>query len=94
MALDPATVAALKEHRLRQVEARVLMGPDWQESFTDWQGLTRTGLVWAHAGGRPVHPKTFYKRFRKLSTEAGLPAIRLHDVRHRTPTPTCCRPPT
>jgi integrase len=29
-----------------------------------------------------VHPKTFYKRFRKLSTEAGLPAIRLHDVRH------------
>jgi integrase len=29
-----------------------------------------------------VHPKTFYKRFRKLTTEAGLPPMRLHDVRH------------
>jgi integrase len=82
MALDPATVAALREHRRRQRQARLLLGPGWQEDFTDWQGLSRTGLVWTHADGRPVHPKTFYKRFRKLAIEAGLPPIRLHDVRH------------
>jgi integrase len=44
--------------------------------------LRPDGLVWTHADGRPVHPKTFYKRFRKLTTEAGLPPMRLHDVRH------------
>jgi integrase len=82
MALDPATVAALREHRRRQHQARLLLGPGWPEGFTDWQGLSRTGLVWTHADGRPVHPKTFYKRFRRLATEAGLPPIRLHDVRH------------
>jgi integrase len=82
MALDPAAVAALREHRRRQRQARLLLGPGWQEDFADWQGLSRTGLVWTHADGRPVHPKTFYKRFRKLATEAGLPLTQLHDVRH------------
>lgn len=82
MALDPATVAALREHKRRQLEARLLMGPGWRLSFTDWQGLTRHDLVWTHGDGRPVHPKTFYKRFVNLMTEAGLPRIRLHDVRH------------
>lgn len=35
---DPATIAALKEHRRRQVEERLLMGPDWVTT-------TRTGAA-------------------------------------------------
>lgn len=82
MALDAATVSALREHRRRQDGARDRAGPVWQEGFTDWQGLTRGGLVWTYGDGSPIHPKTFYERFLRLSAAAGLPRIRLHDVRH------------
>lgn len=82
MALDPATVTALREHRRRQVEARMLAGPAWRESFTDWQGLSRTGMVWTYGDGSPIHPKTFYARFLRHASAADLPRIRLHDVRH------------
>ena len=82
MALDPATVAALRDRRKRQLETRMLAGPIWQDTFTDWQGLSRSGLVWTYGDGSPVHPKTISNRFLKLSKDAGLPRIRLHDVRH------------
>ena len=82
MALDPATVSALREHRSRQDGQRDLAGAAWQEGFTDWQGLTRHASVWTYGDGSPVHPKTFYERFLRLSVAAGLPRIRLHDVRH------------
>lgn len=82
MALDPATVAALRDHRRHQLEDRMLAGPAWQESFTDWQGLAREGLVWTYGDGSPIHPKTFYQRFLRHTETAGLPRIRLHAVRH------------
>lgn len=82
MALDPATVAALREHRRRQLEERMLAGPAWNETFTDWQGLARADLVWTYGEGSPIHPKTLYERFLRHAVAAGLPRIRLHDVRH------------
>lgn len=82
MALDPATVSELKQYRQHQLTARLALGPGWRSTFKDWQGLQREDLVWTHGDGRPVHPKTFYKRFLRLAAEAGLPRIRLHDLRH------------
>jgi integrase len=82
MALDPATVAALRQRKRVQAEARLLAGPASQDTLTDWQGLARSGLVWTYGDGSPIHPKTLYERFLRLSAEAGLPRIRLHDVRH------------
>jgi integrase len=79
MALDPATLAALRQRKRVQAEARLLAGPAWQDAFTDWQGLARSALVWTYGDGSPVHPKTLYERFVRLSAEAGLPRIRLHD---------------
>jgi integrase len=32
--------------------------------------------------GKPPHPDTFTRRFKRLSAAAGLPEIDLHDVRH------------
>ena len=72
LALDPATAAALREHRARQAEERLMVGPGWQDS----------GLVFTWADGRPLHPERFSRWFERLAREAGLPKIRLHDVRH------------
>jgi integrase len=72
IALDPATVAALREHRRRQLEDRLAIGPRWQDS----------GLVFTWPDGRALHPERFSKWFEQHTRAAGLPKIRLHDVRH------------
>jgi integrase len=45
LALDPATVAALKEHHARQASERLAVGPGWQDS----------GLVFTWGDGHPLH---------------------------------------
>jgi len=72
LALDPATVAALREHRTRQLQQRLAIGPRWQDS----------GLVFTWPDGRPIHPHRFSKWFEQHTRAASLPKIRLHDVRH------------
>ena len=71
--LDPATVDALRAHRARQNEERLAAGPAWDTDckyvFTD------------EIGGR-FDPETFSKLFRRHTASAGLPEIRLHDLRH------------
>ncbi len=70
--LDPGTVAALREHRARQVAERLLMGA----------GFTDHGLVFARPDGAPLHPERFSRTFTIEVGRAGLPTIRLHDLRH------------
>src|SRR5918994_6359249 len=41
-----------------------------------------SGLVFTWGDGRPLHPERFSRWFERLAREAGLPKIRLHDVRH------------
>jgi integrase len=72
IALDPATVVLLGEHRDRQGHERLAAGELWQE----------TGLVFTRQDGSVLHPHTLSYWFDKHSREAGLPSIRLHDVRH------------
>jgi integrase len=72
LALDPVTVTALRQHRTRQFEQRLAVGPRWQDS----------GLVFTWPDGRPIHPERFSRWFEQHARAAGLPKIRLHDVRH------------
>jgi integrase len=72
IALDPVTVAALREHQARQATERVVVGPSYQDS----------GLVFTHPDGSPIHPQLFSDWFKQHVRRAGLPKIRLHDVRH------------
>jgi integrase len=72
IALDPATVAALRDHRRWQLEERLAVGPRWEDS----------GLVFTWPDGRPLHPERFSRWFEQHARAAGLPKIRLHDVRH------------
>lgn len=72
LALDPATVAALREHRKRQLEERMAWGPAWQDS----------GLVFTREDGSLIHPEAFADQFLRRASAAGLRRIRLHDLRH------------
>ncbi|HVA61582.1 MAG TPA: tyrosine-type recombinase/integrase [Mycobacteriales bacterium] len=79
VALDPATVAALKACRIAQAEDKLRLGADY----------TDHGLVFAQPDGTPLHPDSTSKRFRRLGAKAGLPAIRLHDYADLRVMPTC-----
>jgi integrase len=76
IALASVTVEALKQHRIRQLEARSQAGPDWKEN----------DLVFCTAFGTPISPNWVLVRFKKLLQKAGLPEIRFHDLRHSTAT--------
>jgi len=72
VALDPMTVAALQAHRARHLEERL----QWGEA---WNG---TGLVFTRENGTAIHPERLTSWFEQLVRDAGLPKIRLHDLRH------------
>ena len=72
VALDGATVEVLRAHRERQAVERKAAGSAWQE----------TGLVFTLEDGSAIHPDRFSRWFSRLVDVAGLPHIRLHDLRH------------
>lgn len=69
LALDPDTRQALQDYVRTWDRERELLGQDTQLLF-----------VWPN--GRPLHPDTISALFHKHCDAAGLPRIRLHDVRH------------
>jgi integrase len=74
-------VASLQENEQRINELFAdLLGTDAIEPETEAD--ERTGLVFTREDGTSYHPDSFSKLFRTLADEAGLPRIRLHDLRH------------
>jgi len=69
MSLDPLTLQALQDYVTVWAEERHLLGQDSKLLF-----------VWPN--GTPLHPDTLTALFYKHVGSAGLPKIRLHDVRH------------
>lgn len=82
MALDPATLAQLRDHRRQWLAERIAAGPAWHETQTDHYGTSREGLVFTWEDGRLINPERFTRWFTQHVRAAGLPRIRLHDVRH------------
>jgi integrase len=70
--LDPGTVGMLRAHRRRQLKERLA----WGEAWTD------TGHVFTQEDGTALHPTTIGWHLRRLIRRAGVPSIRLHDLRH------------
>lgn len=70
--LDPRTVAVLRERRRQQLEHRLAAGPAWVDR----------DLVFTWEDGRPLNPDWVTHRFVELTQVAGVPRIRLHDLRH------------
>lgn len=72
IALDRTTVAALRAHRDRQLAEAASFGPGYHAS----------GYVFANLNGEPMAPDRLSRTFKALAAEAGLPPVRLHDLRH------------
>lgn len=72
VALDPATVAALKAWRKEQTAERLAWGVGW----------LNLGLSFTREDGAPVDARWLDKWFVRHAQGAGLPAIRFHDLRH------------
>ncbi len=72
VSLDTTTVAVLRSWRVTQVAERDRWGQAWRAA----------GLVFTREDGSPLHPDLVTDTFARLSQRAGLPPIRLHDLRH------------
>ncbi len=70
--LDAETAASLRRWRARLAEEQLAAGPFWHHAE----------LVFVDEIGRPLNPETVSKVFRRLETQAGLPHIKLHGLRH------------
>jgi integrase len=72
ISLDALTVEYLRRH--------LAMLDSEQEAFG--AAYHNSGKLMCHLDGRPIHPDTITRRFNRLVDQAGVPCIRLHDVRH------------
>lgn len=71
--LDPMLVGVLRTWKATQNEERLLLGADYRDY----------GLVFTIPGGGPVARHNLIRRdFATLTTQANVPRIRLHDLRH------------
>ncbi len=69
---DTDTATILSRYQTTKARQRLAAGSAWPD----------TGLFFVRPDGRAWNPQTVSQRFRKLATQAGLPPIRFHDLRH------------
>ncbi len=75
--IAPFALEALKQHRVRQLEAKLKAGPVWQEH----------DYVFCTSIGTHLNPsKDILDQLKRLLEKADLPDIRFHDLRHSTAT--------
>lgn len=70
------TLAALRDHRRRQIKERLAAGPDWLDS----------GHVFANELGGPMDPRNALRWWYKITKRAGVGPLRLHAARHTAAT--------
>lgn len=72
VSLDPITVGVLRSHRVRMLEDRMLVGPDFGDR----------GLVFHHPDGTWLRPNSVSDSFLRRVARYGLPRLTLHGLRH------------
>jgi integrase len=65
-------VSTLERHHEAQAAERAAWGKAWRDH----------GLVFMREDGELLRPSSVTKSYRRIVDRAGLPPIRLHDVRH------------
>lgn len=77
LTLPPEALAALRQQRSRQLEQRMLVGPEYRDY----------GLIFATALGTPYIARNVGRTWKRLLAAAGLPpGVRFHDLRHAAAT--------
>ncbi|MGC1214735.1 MAG: tyrosine-type recombinase/integrase [Micromonospora sp.] len=66
------TMALFRSHRRRQAAERLQAGERWQDF----------GLIFASTIGTPMEPRNVDRAWHATRARAGLPWLRLHDLRH------------
>jgi integrase len=70
--LPETVVTALRAHRIRQLEEKMLAGKRWQEN----------GLVFTSTVGTPLDARNLLRKYHAARERAGLRHQRYHDLRH------------
>jgi integrase len=68
--LDPATVGVLTAWR------------EWQRAEQRAAGIEGAGWMFTDGGGQSIHPHAISQAFERIARRAGVPVIRLHELRH------------
>jgi integrase len=68
--LDPTTVQVLTAWRA------------WQHAEQTAAGIPSAGWIFTDGHGEPIHPHAISQTFERVARRAGVPVIRLHDLRH------------
>jgi len=77
IALPVLAVRALRQHKIRQTEERLALGPAWEDN----------DLVFPNQVGRPIERQNLIRRsFHPVLDKAGLGRLRFHDLRHSAAT--------
>lgn len=74
VALDEGTVEVLRTYKKRQTEERLQWGDAWVDSRK----------VFTKENGEALYPAWVTEQFERIAFDAGLPPVRLHDLRHGT----------
>jgi len=76
VSLPAPVVAALQSHQARHLQERLQVPP------LVWEGARYGNLVFSTVTGGPLTPDAVIWHFRQLLAKAGLPKMKIHDLRH------------
>ena len=58
------------------------MRHDWQQTEERAAGIESARWMFTDGKGQPIHPHAISQAFERIALRAGVPVIRLHDLRH------------
>jgi integrase len=72
--LSPTCVETLRRHRAKLAERRLRLGPLWNAADGD--------VIFHRGDGAALHPDSVKNALDRFAKKAGVPRIRVHDMRH------------
>lgn len=86
--LSPVVVSILKAQEAKQIQERFVAGRLWEGWDDDKERLGAAdddkarNFIFTDEIGKPLNPAPVYENFKKIAAEIGIPAARVHDLRH------------